>query len=91
MATIESVEWMKHLDHTAASSSPLTVEIDVCRKKYGIFFGWGRGQKGHTGEFVRRILGRMAPGQGNDIGTGDTLKDFFGKVLDRSRLLVRVP
>ena len=82
---------MKHLDHTAASSSPLTVEIDVCTKKYGKFFGWGRGQKGHTGEFVRRILGRIAPGQGNGIGTGDTLKDFFGKVLDRSRLLVRVP
>ena len=68
---------MKHLDHTAASSSPLTVEIDICTKKYGIFFGWGRGQKDHTGEFVRRILGRIAPGQGNDTGTGDTLKDFF--------------
>ena len=79
MATIESVEWMKHLDHTAASSSPLTVEIDVCTKKYGNFFGWGRGRKDHTGEFVRRILGRMAPGQGNDIGTGDTLKDFLAK------------
>ena len=79
MATIESVEWMKHLDHTAASSSPLTVEIDVCTKKYGNFFGWRRGWKDHTGEFVRRILGRMAPGQGNDIGTGDTLKDFLAK------------
>jgi hypothetical protein len=75
-ATIESAEWMKHLDHTAASSSPLIVEINVCTK-YGIFFGWGRGRKDHTVEFVRSILGRMAPGQGNDIGTGDTLKDFF--------------
>ena len=69
---------MKHLDHTAASSSPLTVEIDICTKKYGIFFGWGRGQKDHTGEFVRRILGRMAPGQGNDIGTGrGHIEGFF--------------
>ena len=47
---IESVEWMKHLDHTAASSSPLTVEIDVCRKKYGIFFWVGEGaERSHRG------------------------------------------
>jgi len=45
VATIESVEWMKHLDHTAASSSPLTVEIDVCMKKYWIFLGGGGGGK----------------------------------------------
>jgi hypothetical protein len=40
-AMVESAAWVKHFDHTAASSSPLAVEIDPCTKEYGICWGGG--------------------------------------------------